>query len=198
MSSLLTFTTDTLTVRPWIDEVVDRLGFDPRSPYVEQFWLGILGPSTTWLLRRLAAAFDGAPDGFELPLGETARALGLGDGLGRNAPILRSVNRMIQFGMALGTGEGELAVRRHLPPLARRHVERLPPHLQEDHRRWQDAELRTTEDGQRRRCRQLALSLVELGEDPEAVERQLLRWRYHPGLAHEAATWAASRHEEKT
>jgi hypothetical protein len=37
----------TLTVRPWPDGVIDALGHDPRSAYVEQFWLGILGPSTT-------------------------------------------------------------------------------------------------------------------------------------------------------
>lgn len=196
--TMLTFSTDTLTVRPWSDEVVDRLGFDPRSPYVELFWLGILGPSTTWLLRRLAAGFDASPEGFELPLGETARALGLGDGLGRNAPILRTVNRMIQFGMAISTGEGQLAARRRLPPLAARHLDRLSPALREEHRRWQAAEQRTTEEDQRRRARQLALSLVELGEDPEAVERQLLRWRYHPRLAQEAAQWASTRSEQKT
>jgi len=40
--------------------------------------------------------------------------------------------------------------------------------------------------------------LVELGEDPEAVERQLLRWRYHPGLAQEASKWAWSRNEQET
>ena len=196
--TMLTFTTETLTIRPWADEVVDRLGFDPRSPYVERFWLGVLGPSTTWLLRRLAAGFDVAPDGFELPLGETARALGLGDGLGRNAPILRSINRMIQFGMAISTGEGQLAARRRLPPLASRHLDRLSPGLREEHRRWQEAEQRTTEEDQRRRARQLALSLVELGEDPEAVERQLLRWQYHPRLAQEASKWAWSRYEQKT
>ena len=42
----------TLTIRPWADPVIDRVGHDPRSSYVEQFWLAILGPSTTWLLRR--------------------------------------------------------------------------------------------------------------------------------------------------
>ena len=196
--TMLTFTTETLTIRPWADEVVDRLGFDPRSPYVELFWLGILGPSTTWLLRRLAAGFDASPGGFDLPLGETARALGLGDGLGRNAPILRSVNRMIQFGMAISTGEGELAARRRLPPLAPRHLDRLSPALREEHRRWQAAVQASTQEDQRRRARQLALSLVELGEDPEAVERQLLRWRYHPGLAQEASKWAWSRNEQET
>jgi hypothetical protein len=127
MPTLLTFSTDTLSIRPWADEVVDALGFDPRSPYVERFWLGVLGPSTTWLLRRTAAGFDSMPEGFDLPLAETARALGLGDRGGRHSPFLRSVNRTIQFGMAMVTGPSELSVRRRLPPLARRQVDRLSP-----------------------------------------------------------------------
>jgi hypothetical protein len=36
----------TIVVRPWIDPVVDEDGFDPRSRYVELFWLGVLGPTT--------------------------------------------------------------------------------------------------------------------------------------------------------
>lgn len=192
MPMMLTFTSDRLRIVPWADEVVDRLGFDPRSPYVELFWLGVLGPSTTWLLRRLAAGFDTDPDGFDLPLADTARALGLGDSTGRLAAFLRTVNRMVQFGMALGTGEAELAVRRRLPPLPARFLERLPAGLQDAHREWQQVTREQPAEEQRRRCRQLALSLVELGEDAEATERQLLRWRYHPELAHEAAGWATS------
>jgi hypothetical protein len=36
----------TLEIRAWTDEVVDVVGHDPRSPYVERFWLGMLGPSS--------------------------------------------------------------------------------------------------------------------------------------------------------
>jgi hypothetical protein len=196
MPMLLTFSSDTLSIRPWADEVVDVLGFDPRSPYVERFWLGVLGPSTTWLLRRTAAGFDHEPEGFELPLAETARALGLGDRGGRHSPFLRSVNRTIQFGMAMVTGPSELSVRRRLPPLARRQVDRLSPALQEAHERWQQAQLGDPPaEAQRKRGRQLALSLVELGEDAEGTERQLLRWRYHPALARDAALWAWRQHQ---
>ena len=197
MPSLLTFECDTLTVRPWVDEVIDSLGFDPRSPYVERFWLGILGPSTTWLLRRLAAGFDQAPDGFEISLAETAQALGLGDRGGRHSPFLRTVNRMVQFELArvVAPGSGELAVLRHLPPLTRRQTGRLAPGLQAAHERWQAEQLREPRaDAQRRRGRQLALSLLELGEDVEEAERQLLRWRYHPALAREAVGWALAAH----
>ena len=93
-----------LHIRPWSDDVVDKLGFDPRSSYVEDFWLGIFGPSTTWLLRRLAAGFEYSPDGFDLDLAETARSLGLGDRSGQHSPFVRSINRTVQFGLAQVSG----------------------------------------------------------------------------------------------
>ena len=197
MTPLVTFESDSLAIRPWDDEVIDRMGFDPRSAYVERFWLGILGPSTTWLLRRLAAGFDAAPEGFDMPLGETARSLGLGDRGGRNSPFLRTVNRLIQFELARVTGCAELQVMRSIPPLTRRQAARLSPEIQEAHDRWQADQLKEPPaEAQRRRSRQLALSLLELGEDTEEVERQLLRWRYHPALAREAADWATDRHRQ--
>jgi hypothetical protein len=192
---MVTFQSEQLKVVPWVDDLIDRAGFDPRSAYVERFWLSIIGPSTTWLLRRVAAGFDANPDGFDLPLGETARALGLGDRSGRNSTLLRTVNRTIQFELARAIGPDRLAVRRRLPPLSRRHTVRLSPSLQEAHERWLAEQLRDPPDeSQRRRARHLALSLLELGEDPEAVERQLAGWRYHPAAIKDAADWATERH----
>ena len=85
---------DVMRVVPWVDPVVDALGFDPRSDYVELFWLGVIGPSTTWLMRRLAAGLDRSPEGFTLDLIDTAQALGIGGhgGLGsRNSPFARTL-----------------------------------------------------------------------------------------------------------
>jgi len=190
----LTFPTDTLSVRPWPDSVIDAVGHDPRSAYVETYWLGVLGPSTTWLLRRLAAWLEAEPAGFELGVADTARSLGL-TGTGRNSPFMRSLVRCCQFGLATPHGPGEIAVRRKLPPLNRRQLARLPEVLQEEHRRWQENELALpAAEKLRRRSRRLALSLLELGEDLEATERQLLRWRFHPALARESAAWAWDRH----
>ncbi len=184
-----------LAVRPWPDGVIDALGHDPRSSYVEQFWLGILGPSTTWLLRRLAAGLDASPAGFDLSLADTARALGLGTKGGRHSPFMRALGRCCQFGLAEARADGVLAVRRKVPPLNRRQLLRLPPSLQAAHEEWQRQQLRTPAAEQlRRRCQRLALSLVELGEDLEATERQLERWKFHPTLALEAAQWAWDRH----
>ncbi|HZQ27706.1 MAG TPA: hypothetical protein VFA94_08405 [Acidimicrobiales bacterium] len=195
MSAVPTLVHDSLAVLPWPDPIIDTLGYKPHSAYVETYWLGILGPSTTWLLRRLVAGLDTSPDGFELPLSETARCLGLGDKGGRHSPFIRSIGRLVQFDLATSHGEGELAVRRRVPPLNRRQLLRLPPSLQESHRALVETELRRPPfEQQRQRSRQLALSLLELGEDLQAAEHQLLRWGFQPGLASESAEWAWERH----
>lgn len=193
-TALPSLATDSLHIRPWPDAVIDRLGHDPRSAYVERFWLGILGPSTTWLLRRVAAGLESEPAGFELCLSDTARSLGLG-GQGRSSPFVRALSRCCQFQLAAPEDEGVLAVRRKLPPLNRRQLARLPEHVQADHERWLEADLHTPPvEKLRRRSRCLALSLLELGEDLEATERQLMRWRFHPALCRESALWAWERH----
>ena len=64
----------TLPIVPWSDQVVDTVGHDPRSEYVEHYWLAVLGPSAVWLLRHLAHRFDDDPDGFEL---DSSPSLGL-------------------------------------------------------------------------------------------------------------------------
>jgi hypothetical protein len=172
---------------------MDNLGHDPRSTYVEEYWLGILGPSTVWLLRRFAAGFEYGPEGFDLDLAETARSLGLGDRSGRHSPFVRAINRTIQFGLAQLVGEDALSVRRRVPPLNRARVCRLSPALQARHASWQDQQLQLpAPEHQLRRARQLALSLIDLDEDYGAAERQLLRWRYTGSVASQAVQWAGA------
>jgi hypothetical protein len=188
---------DTLDIRPWPDPVIDVLGHDPRSNYVETYWLSVLGPSTTWLMRRLARGLETAPAGFTLSLDETARALGLATTGSKHSAFARALTRCVQFDLAQEQGNGVLAVRRKVPPLSRRQIVRLPADLQQSHAEWQEAQRQLpTVESQRRRSRQLALSLLELGEDLETSERQLLRWKFHPAMAHEAAAWAWDRHRK--
>ena len=196
---------DTLTVRPWPDPVIDQLGYDPRSHYVETYWLGILGPSTAWLLRRIVAGFDeleeaDADDGcYELDLLDTARCLGLGERIGRSSPLARALGRLVQFDMATLDGDGALAVRRKVPPLTRRQVVRLPASLQASHQALVEADLRVPAAQRlRQRAERLALSLLEAGEDAQDTKRQLLRLQFHPAVVRHAVTWACDRHRERT
>jgi hypothetical protein len=191
------FPTSALLVRPWPDPVIDQVGFDPRSPYVERFWLGILGPSTVLLLRRIANDLEANPSGFDLDLTETARALGLGGKGGKSSPFMRTIDRCCQFGAAQRLSETTMQVRRKLAPLNRSQVSRLSDALQDEHRRWQEVQIAPPDVSQlRQRARRLALSLLELGEDVEGAERQLHRWRIHPAMAREATAWALDRHRD--
>lgn len=126
------FDSATLVVRPWIDPVVEAIGHDPTSDYVELFWLGTLGPSATWLLRRLDAGLRTFPDGYELDLAETAGALGLAFSPGAGGTFLRALNRLVMFGLAQPLSRS-IAVRRKIPPLSQRQLARLPQHLRTLH-----------------------------------------------------------------
>jgi hypothetical protein len=123
---------DPLSVVSWRDVVIDAVGHDPRSDYVEMFWLPILGPSCTLAARRIANRLDAEPDGFQLAMSPFARSLGLGAGTGRHAPVQRTLGRLVDFGMA-GVGGDCFALRRMFPPLAARQIERLPGHLAREH-----------------------------------------------------------------
>ncbi len=182
-----------LLVEPWPDQVIEALGHDPRSHYVEQYWLAVLGPSTTWLLRRFADLFDESPDGFELNLRDTATSLGLGMRDGRHSPFMRAIDRCCQFGLARKRDTETLAVRRRVPPLTQGQIKRLPVDIQLAHSQWQQAELLVTPDAERK-ARRLALTLLEIGEDVDAAERQLGSWHIEGPVAQRALTWAHDRH----
>lgn len=127
---------DRLDVVPWSDPIIDVHGFDPRDPYVERFWLGIIGPSVTWLMRRFARGLDEHPEGFRIDLADTARAIGLGESTAKNSQMWRTIDRACSFGLAQRFGDRQLAVRTHLAPLTRRQLARLPKAVQVSHGRY--------------------------------------------------------------
>ncbi|MGH8993252.1 MAG: hypothetical protein ACRDYV_00205 [Acidimicrobiia bacterium] len=174
--------------------MIDTLGFDPRSAYCERFWLPTLGPTALLLMRRFAVCFDEHPAGTDLGLAELAAGLGLSTATGPNGPIGRTLGRLAQFDLAQES-DGALAVRRRIPPINRRHVRRLPAHLQRAHEEWVAAQLTAPPlEAERRNSRRLALTLVELGEALDATERTLGAAGFHPSMCRESSAWAWDRH----
>jgi hypothetical protein len=160
------------TIRPWVDPVVDRRGHDPRSLYVENFWLGVIGPTATWLLRRIAVHFEARPDGGSIDLHELAGSLGLSVAKGASSPFGRALQRCVMFGAArpLRDGTPGWEVRRRLPTVTQRHLRKLPATVQEMHARWDHSSV-TVDDLVRAHC--LAKAMVETGDAPDVIEAQL-------------------------
>jgi len=173
----------TISIRPWVDPVVDQNGYDPRSRYVEIFWLGILGPTATWLTRRLVAGLEKSPDGYELDLTVTAKAMGLSYSSGRSSPFSKALQRCVMFGLAHPIERG-LAVRRRVPQVSYRHLQRMPEEVRADHANWTH---RTVGLDELTRAHRLAIVLLETGDDTSVVEHHLIALGVSNAVASEAA-----------
>ncbi len=86
-------------------------------------------------MRRLAAGFDTEPSGFTIDLEHTASAMGLSFSKGVNSPFGKALQRCVMFGLAHPLSDG-LAVRRRFPPIALRHLRKLPDDIQAAHADW--------------------------------------------------------------
>lgn len=114
----------TVEVRALPDPLIEQLGYGPRSHYVEVCWLPVLGPTATWLYRRLGTWAEAQPDGGEVDLVDLSVSLGLGEGLGYNSLLAKSLRRLVRFDAARWNSSS-LAVRRALGPLPERQATRL-------------------------------------------------------------------------
>jgi hypothetical protein len=175
-------------VLPWHDPAVDPIGFDPRSRYLELFWLSALGPTTTLLLRRIADGLDSYPDGFELDVAGTAVSLGLQPSGPRSQAFSRALERCVMFGLARAHAHG-LMVRRRIPPISQRYLARLPESLRAVHAEWVTPTA-ASDEHESWRARVLAQAMLAAGDDHGTVERQLLAVGVPPAATVEALRWA--------
>jgi hypothetical protein len=120
-------------VRPWIDPLVEEHGFPVNSPYTETVILPILGPATTFCLRRLGTWVAAEPDGVTVDTVRLASDLGLGHGVSRHSPMGRTLDRLCRFGMAKWCG-GDMLVRTAVAPATERQLVRLSPMVVQVHR----------------------------------------------------------------
>lgn len=125
-----------IEVHAWWDPELAIKGHELRSAYVERFWLGVLGPSVVFLLRRMARGLEEHPTGFRIDVADTARAIGLGGGTNRQSPIMRTIDRACMFGAMRRPAPDQLEVRTHLPRLTKRQLARLPEAVRRSHDSW--------------------------------------------------------------
>ncbi|MEZ5218598.1 MAG: hypothetical protein R2705_05935 [Ilumatobacteraceae bacterium] len=110
---------------------------DVDDPYVEAFWLPLLGPSATWLIRRLIHELRDRPAGFELDLDATAKALGLRYSRHESTPFVRSIERCVRFGLAREVHADVLEVVTRMPVLVPGRIQRLPAAARAAHAAWE-------------------------------------------------------------
>ena len=130
-SNICDFTNPEIFISEWVDPVVNATGFDACGEYVETYWLGVIGPSATWVLRYLSRELEIFPNGYCLDLNDTASALGLAFRHGSGS-IERAIQRCATFGLVAQMPQS-LAVRKRIPPVTKRQLLRLSTTLQKSH-----------------------------------------------------------------
>ena len=121
-----------VTVRAWeVDRGVPL--FPAQHQYVEMLWLPVIGPSTTWLLRRLSGWALACPEGLTVVLPELSESLGLGWSSGVNSSLQRSMRRLFMFGLARWSDAFEVATT--VPAVSERQLARMSPGLVRAHDR---------------------------------------------------------------
>lgn len=179
-----------LLARPWDDPSLRRRGHDPRSAYVERFWVAILGPSAVWFLRLLAREFDELAPGedLRLDLDSTARRLGLQHRGGRTSSFMRTIDRCAMFHLAQFADDAVLMVRRLLPPVPRRLHDRMPQELRNEVGRWSRTD--GGADFSVGETRLLASCMLMLGHGLHESAERLVTLGLAPNAANEATAWA--------
>lgn len=124
-----------LRIEAWPDPLVEAHGHDPRSGYVSQFWLPIVGPSALVAAQFLVEGLDHSPAGYDVELVALGQALGLPGRGGNQSKIARTLDRLVAFGLASfhATSTPLYRVRLAWPPLTQRQLARLPAFLAELH-----------------------------------------------------------------
>jgi hypothetical protein len=122
------------TIAPLID--TSTSGHHARGQYVEEFWLPVLGPTCTTMLRHFAGELRDAGGTYDVPVELLPRLFGLGNGNGRHSLFGRSIARLVSFEMAEIGEPTTLLVRTVAPWLSAGQVARLHPTLRGRHDHW--------------------------------------------------------------
>ncbi len=188
--------------RSMFDPRHDYRYHDPRSVYVERFWMSVLGPSAILFLRLIArelSAVSTNDDGVVLELSNVSRRLGLGFKGGKKSALMRTIERCCTFGMANRVDTAVLDVRTSIPPMPSNLHNRLTKALREEIVRWtRTHDCHKIDDEQ---ARSLAQNILDMGHGlHESAERLMMlnvdletsqksvAWSWAKSVSHPAAT----------
>lgn len=123
-----------LTVRRWVDPVVESVGQPAMSAYVERYWLPVIGPSCMVLLRKLALDLGEAPE-VTYVVEDLAASIGTPGNSPKGGPALaRTIDRLCRYRVAMFVGD-VLLVRTVLDRVPAALVRRFPESLALEHTR---------------------------------------------------------------
>lgn len=139
--------------------------FLANDPYIDTFWLPLLGPTATLLLNSLMSRALYEHDQFDIELNKLSMSIGVGNREGSASPIAKNLKRLSDFGL-LSKHNEKYYVPTSIDTIEENHLRKLNSALQLEHKKW----------------------LVHLNADPVSTQRQKARFVYSSLMLKSAST----------
>ena len=181
------------SVRRWLAATpeADPADIEPGSPYVDRFWMPVLGPTAVALARLLMRLVETSDRTVEVNMRAIVAHLGLHPASGSDE-LWVAVDQLQDAGITTFEG-GTLLIDAPFRRLGPHHASVLPPSLRAEHSRWTAASEDQPEREERPsappsvRIVNLAGAVEEILTDPRLSPAQLAsRWQQVVRIAEEA------------
>jgi hypothetical protein len=117
-----------IVVHPMVPPIGVPEGHEPTSAYVELFWLPVLGPTATWLWRRLASVTSNAAGPVAFDVADLAAQVGV-----KPVALKHTLERLVRFEFAHRWSLTTFAVPTQAPRVKYHQLIHLPASLQQAH-----------------------------------------------------------------
>lgn len=157
------------------------VSFLANDPYIDKFWLPILGPTATLLLHELMGKALVSPDAFTSSIRELSCIIGVGNREGSASPIAKNLKRLCDFGL-ISKYNDYYYVPTNIEMMGEDKLRKLSYTLQSEHKKWIYCLNQDTLATQRQKARFLFASLTLKSIGTNEIIRALSRSGLHPSI----------------
>lgn len=159
--------------------------FLANDPYINTFWLPILGPTATLLLNHLMSSALCEYDEFVMDLAELSSTIGVGNREGNSSPIVKNLKRLCDFGL-ISKYQERYYIPTNIEPMCENHLRKLNTKLQCEHSAWLNNLNQNPLLTQRQKARFVYISLTLKSINQNKIQTALSRTGLHPSIIGEA------------
>ena len=109
--------------------------FLANDPYINTFWLPILGPTATLLLNSLLTRALCETEPWEQEVNDLSKSIGVGNREGNSSPIVKNLKRLCYFGL-ISKYQDKYYVPTNIPNIEQNNLRKLNISLQSEHSLW--------------------------------------------------------------
>lgn len=160
--------------------------FYAHDPYIEQFWLKILGPTATLLVNHLVLKSMTSNKAYKPNLNDLSMVLGTGSRSGVGCPASKQLKRLVSHQMIFQIQDNEYLVPKCVGVLSSHMLSKLDSTTQNQHETWMARLNISPLSTQRKRMRTLLSLLDHMGATKAEIETAIASCGLHPSIIGES------------